>query len=534
MTGTSGASGTSGAGGAGGGSGPAADEGWRRLDPRTVWLTAVLTGGAVCGAAVPATVVLGRDIGFGAALSWVLPVAALLILLSPLTGLLHRRSVRYRITDEFVEVRVDVVLSSGRKLRRERLRTVDVTAGPLHRLFGLAELTAGTGQNGEDNKERVKLAPLNRHEAERLRRSLLNQPEPETAVAGPHLLAAIDWSWLRYAPVSFAAPAIGAVVVGLALRIVGRFDLEESALEYVAGVLGDGGIWPAVLALVAAGLAVGMLGSLVWFVEQWWDYRLEREPGGATLLCRRGLFTTRSVSIEQRRLRGVDVAEPLGSRPFGAARVDAVGTGIRTGDDDKKAAGYGTLLPAAPRETADRVAASVLREEAGPLAVPLRAHPAAARRKRVVWAVTAVPALCLTLTLVGAALPGALPSTMWIAVWTVAVVLSPAAVLLGLDAYRSLGHALSGAYVVIRSGTLTRRTVALQRSGVIGWKIRQSVFQRRAGLISVTALTPAGSGAYTVRDTAEADGIGFAGTAVPGLLDQFLAPSDSRPNRPDS
>lgn len=515
------------------GSDRAALDGWRRLDRRAVRLTAVLTGGAVCGAAVPATVVLGRGIGFGAALSWVLPVAGLLFLLSPLAGVLHRRSVRYRITDEFVEVRFDLVLSSGRKLRRERLRTVDVTANPLHRLFGLAELTAGTGQGGDGDKERVKLTPLDRHEAERLRRSLLNQPEPETAAAGPHRLAAIDWSWLRYAPVSFAAPAIGAVVVGLVLRIVGQLDLEKSAFAYVVGVFGDGRIWPAVLVLVAAGLAVGMLGSLAWFVEQWWDYRLEREPGGATLLCRRGLFTTRSVSIEQRRLRGVDVAEPLGSRPFGAARVEAVGTGIRTADDDKKTASYGTLLPVAPRATADRVAASVLREEAGPLAVPLRAHPPAARRKRVVWAVTAVLALCLMLTLVSAVLPGSLPPGAWIAVWTVAVPLSSAAVLLGLDAYRSLGHALNGANVVIRSGTLTRHTVALRRSGIIGWKIRQSVFQRRAGLISVTALTPAGSGAYTVRDTAEADGIGFAGTAVPGLLDQFLAPSASRPNLSD-
>lgn len=496
----------------------AADD-WRRLDPRTIWLTAVLTGGSACVGAVPLTVVLAREIGLGAALSWVLPVAALLILLSPLAGLLHWRSVRYRVCGEFVEYRVDLVLSSGRKLRRERLRTVDVTAGPLHRLFGLAELTAGTGQGGDDNKERVKLAPLPRHEAERLRLLLLDQDEPDAPRTDSGVLAAIDWSWLRYAPVSFAAPAIGAVVFGLVLNLVDRFDLERPAFEYVTGLFGDGRLWLAVPVLVAAGLAVGMLGSLVWFVEQWWDYRLEGEPSGTTLHCRRGLFTTRSVSIERRRLRGVDLAEPLGSRPFGAARVDAVGTGIRKAEGDKKAVGYSTLLPAAPRGTADQVAAGILREEVSPTAVALRAHPPAARRKRVVWAVAAALTLSLVSLVGGALLTEALPHPAWIAT---GVLLLPAAVLLGLDAYRSLGHALTEAYVVIRSGTLTRHTVALQRSGVIGWKIRQSVFQRRAGLISVTALTAAGAGGYTVRDTAEADGIGFAEAAVPGLLDQFL------------
>lgn len=351
-----------------------ATDDWRRLDRRTIWFTAVLAGGAVCMAAIPLTVLLAREIGVGGALSWVLPVVALLILLSPLAGLLHRRSVRYRVCEEFVEFRVDLVLSSGRRLRRERLRTVDVTASPLHRLFGMAELTAGTGQGGDD-KERVKLAPLPRHEAERLRRLLLGRPEPDAPRTDSTVLAAIDWSWLRYAPVSFAAPAIGAALFGLVLKLVDRFDLEKTAFEYVIGVFGDGRLWLAVPVVSAAVLAVGMLGSLVWFVEQWWDYRLEEEPSGITLHCRRGLFTTRSISIEQRRLRGVDLAEPLGSRPFGAARVDAVGTGIRKAEGDKKAVGYSTLLPAAPRGTADRVAAGILREEASPTAVTLCAHP---------------------------------------------------------------------------------------------------------------------------------------------------------------
>ncbi|MEK8142616.1 PH domain-containing protein [Streptomyces sp. M10(2022)] len=113
------------------------------------------------------------------------------------------------------------------------------------------------------------------------------------------------------------------------------------------------------------------------------------------------------------------------------------------------------------------------------------------------------------------------PVLLWIAA-ACAVVFVPVAVLLALDAYRGLGHTLSGDYLVTRSGTVRRSTAALERAGVIGWTVRQSYFQRRAGLIGVTATTAAGAGAYTVYDADESEGLAFAAGAVPGLLEPFL------------
>ena len=124
----------------------------------------------------------------------------------------------------------------------------------------------------------------------------------------------------------------------------------------------------------------------------------------------------------------------------------------------------------------------------------------------------------LVLAVLGALLT---PVLLWIALGC-AVVCLPLAVALALDAYRSLGHALSGGYLVTRSGTVRRSTAALQRAGVIGWTVKQSCFQRRAGLLSVTATTAAGGGAYTARDTDASEGLAFAAEAVPGLLEPFL------------
>jgi putative membrane protein len=103
-------------------------------------------------------------------------------------------------------------------------------------------------------------------------------------------------------------------------------------------------------------------------------------------------------------------------------------------------------------------------------------------------------------------------------VWLIAL---PLAAWLGVDRYRRLGHALTDRYLVSRTGSLDTRTVALQRDGIIGWRIRRTWFQRRVGLMTVTATTAAGKGGYSVPDIGEADGVALAVEAVPGLVEPF-------------
>jgi putative membrane protein len=207
-------------------------------------------------------------------------------------------------------------------------------------------------------------------------------------------------------------------------------------------------------------------------------------------------------------------------RLAGAARLDAVATGMAAAKADDEKADRRTLLPVAPLGTARRVAADVLREPEFPLgAAGLTGHPVAARGRRLRWALGTVVLLEAVLVLLGLLLTDVLLHIAWIS----ALVLVPVAAVLAVDAYRSLGHGLGERYLVTRSGTVRRATVALQCDGIIGWTFRQSVFQRRAGLVTVVATTAAGAGAYAVPDAGSDDGIALAATTVPGLLTPFLA-----------
>ncbi|UOX89883.1 PH domain-containing protein [Amycolatopsis sp. FBCC-B4732] len=479
---------------------------WRRLDRRTLGVTALVTAGIAVSAGIP--------VAIGTRSLWLVPAAVLFVGLGVLGDYVRWRATRFRCTPERLELEFRFAAHTRKSLPRERIRTADLTANPLHRAFGVAVLTVGTGQHEKSGQSGLTLAPLARADAEALRTELLHRgTATESPGATDGSLASLDPRWIRYAPVSFVAPALGLSAFGALFKVADWFGAGGGLLNWLLDRFGDLPLAASVLLLLVLAVVLGVAGAAGLFAEMWWHYRLDREPGG-TLRVRRGLLTTRSVTLEERRLRGVELVEPLGARLAGAARVDAIATGVKRDDDKSESK---TLLPAAPRAVAVDVAARVLGE---PVAdVPLVAHPRAARGRRLRWALLTALVPVLVLLVLGALLT----DVLLVLGGALAVVALPVAVLLALDAYRGLGHGSRDRYLVLRAGTVRRGTAVLARDGVIGWTVKQSVFQRRRGLATFTATTAAGTGAYSILDADAGEGLEFAAAAVPGILTPFAS-----------
>jgi putative membrane protein len=92
---------------------------------------------------------------------------------------------------------------------------------------------------------------------------------------------------------------------------------------------------------------------------------------------------------------------------------------------------------------------------------------------------------------------------------------------LGVDRYAGLGHAVMPAHLVSRNGSLDRSRVVLAQNGVIGWKVRQSFFQRRAGVATLVATTAAGRQHYDLVDLTADRAYELVGELSPELLAQF-------------
>ncbi|WP_329494837.1 PH domain-containing protein [Kitasatospora herbaricolor] len=505
----------------------ASPEPWRRPHPRGLLLHLGWLAPPLGSLALTALATGGR---IGARAWTTLAVAAGCFAVVTALGAVGWARTRYRVNADSFELRAGVLTRRLRTVPLHRIRTVDLTATVPHRLLRITALRAGTAASQAAGAE-LRLDALGIAEADRLRTALLARTEdrspgqgqgqeaPGAARSGPDPLPVrLDPRWVRYAPLTFWTFGGVLVAAGTAYRILDAAGIEAWRLGFVRRVfaeLGAFALWLTVPAGLLAVLLLGSAGAVVLHLENHWRFRVERVPGG--LRVSRGLLTSRSVTVEQGRLHGVLLREPLLLRAAGGATLRVVAGGLGDRDETRRRS---TLLPPAPRAVALRVAAGALgAEQQTSGAVQLTAHPRAALRRRVVRGLLLV---VLPVSAVLALLGTLLTTVLLHCAWVFGLVAVPVVGLLARDAHRSLGHALHGPHLLARSGTFSRDTLTLERSAVEAWTFTSSPFGRRAGLVTLTAAVAAGEHGYRIPDLAAADAPAFAAAATPGFLEEFL------------
>ncbi|SCX40978.1 putative membrane protein [Klenkia marina] len=452
---------------------------------------------------VPVVLGIGAVRGFSDGPWAVAAVAAAVTAVSLVSAVLGWWRFSYAPGDAAVVVTRGLLSRSVRTVPLDRVRGVEVEAPLLHRALGLVRvrIDAAAGAVSGDDEELV-VDGLPPAEADRLRRHLLVRRAdavPDPAAPPPEEeFARLDDRWLLYAPLVGSYLAVPLAAVGALFRLVDelprrwRPDLDRPDLT-------DTAVVGVVLLAVAVLLVVG---SIVGSALVNWRFRLVRR--GGSLVAVRGLLTRRHTELEVDRIRGCTVTEGMGMRWVRAARATALVTGL--GD----AARRGQLLPLGPRAEAWAVTRRLV-EDPG----PLRAHPPAARRRRVLRA-TAPGAVVLVVGVVLTTILG-----LW---WVLlaGAVLTALGVPLGLGRYAALGHVAGARTFSVRSGWLVREQAVLQRRAVVGWQVRQTFFQRRQGLATVVAAVGAGAGGYQALDVAAADAVPFA-VAASGRWAQTLS-----------
>ncbi|MEV0593604.1 PH domain-containing protein [Nonomuraea cavernae] len=429
----------------------------------------------------------------------------------------------YQIVHDRLEIKRSLISRSVRTIPLERVRGVDVSTPPMHRLLGLAVLKIDTGASG--GEEEGKLDGVTLDEAERLKAVLLRrahatqeQGARTEEAAGPtapaeHTIIGVPRRWLLYGPLSGAYLLTPFALVGGAVGLAFQWGNELGVGRDTAWTVGQW-LWdrPYLLLVAVLLLVVAMpfVGGLMYAVFNW-DFRLKQRDG--YLVAERGLINRRSVSLERRRVRGYEVVDGLVERWAKVARAWAIVTGL--GDSSTR----GQLLPDVPRAVAFQVVADAI----GPYQASLRPHPPVARNRRLFRAV--FPWLVLTAV---AGLAAVFAGTLfWWILMVLALILAGLGVPLGLDRYRSLGHGFDGDRLSVRSGSLRRVQAVVERRAVVGWRIRQTWFQRRAGVFTLIAGVGAGKGGYSAYDVSREQAVNFPTEVTPDWLAPFSEGSDN-------
>jgi putative membrane protein len=399
-------------------------------------------------------------------------------------GLARWFTTSYRIGPSDLQLRTGILQRKVLSLPRNRIRSVSTDARLLHRLLGLTVVRVSTGQEAKAG-EAFALDAVPADHVPQLRAVLLADSlvaDEEQTVETGRILARWQPSWLRYSPLSFTGLATIGAAVGLAYQVGGDAALRDSRVEESGAEIAERfGVALVVVIAVAAVLAASVALSVGRSLLTYGNLQLRRDA--EVLHLKHGLLRVREHTFDMRRLRGGTLREPLLVRLFGGARLDAVMTGV-AGEAEAS-----MLLPPCPKSTAEAVLAELIAQP-DPVRGPLHPHGPAATRRRWVRAMTLPVLAAAALLFVG--------PPVW--AWVACAVLTVCCALLAIDRSRSLGHRVGDGWLVARTGSLQRRRDCIAAPGIIGWTVRQSLMQRRAGVATLVAATAAGVKAYEVID----------------------------------
>ena len=492
---------------------------WQRLSPRMLLVHPVhellrelplLIGGLVLGSTT------GNQ-------SWTVAVLAL----SAVVGVARWFTTSYRIESDpesgQVQLRAGLLNRKVLSVPRNRIRSVQTDARLLHRLMGLAVLRVSTGQgsSGEHGSGGFELNAVRVDQVPRLRAILLAEsPQSGDAPTAEHaasstVVARWQPSWLRYAPLSLSGLLTMAAAAGVVYQSGFVGPLQHSRL--VASGLAAAerlGVAATVAVIAAMVLVASVLLAVLRSLLVYGNLVLLRR--GDVLHLRHGLLRLREHTYDMSRLRGGTLRQPLLVRVFGGARLDAVMTGVHGAGESS------VLLPPCPVSTAEAVLTGLVGgpENAWVVTGPLRGHGRRAAARRWTRAL-GVPLLTGVALAVVTVLIGISAVPAWL--WTAWVAVTAWCALLAADRVSALGHRVDSRWLVMRAGSLERRRDCLATAGIIGWTVRQSPLQRRAGVATLVAATAAGIKRYSLIDVPENQAWAVAAEASPWVADSMWA-----------
>ena len=446
----------------------------RRLHPLTLVFQ---TFDEIRAFAVPA-VLGGAWMGGGHMASMATWLLALLLVPSVLAAIAEYLAFGFRVEGTDLVLDYGVLRRHHRVIPLSRVQSVELRQSTVQRLLGVAELKLDTAAG---DAAEAALAVLGAAEATTLRAELLSRgavAEPSGPDEKAHGLARLSAGDLVLnGATSNHAGVIAALLVGAAELAYQLGLLRWPGIDVRGWLFDRPGIeflLPAMTA-AAAVLLVAWTFSVMGALLVYHGFTLEHT--GEELLKRYGAMVRRESSIPLERVQAVKVRESFLRRRFGLAALEIETAGPSRGRGGRRAAE--AYLPLARTREIPRLVGAVF-TGLDYSALQFRpVHPYARRRAFVLYV---------------AALLGVSVSLAYFSSWEW-LWLSSLVPLIWIAAHlhvRHRGYAVAQGYVALRSGFLDRTTWVIPERRVQTAHLRETIFQRRLGIGTLSVDTAAG------------------------------------------
>lgn len=392
-------------------------------------------------------------------------------------GILSWMFYTYRIEEDELRIEYGIFVKKKLYIPRHRIQVIDVTAGPIQRLFGLVSLKV---QTAGESKPEGEISAVTREVAEQVREELMPEETTEPlaeAIDSPSSVQKnniLSSRRISRGHLLIAASTSGSF--GVVLSILGTIFAQadhvfsESEVEAFVEQAAQSGtqvlIYAAIIMVILAWL-LALLGTLIRFA----GFTINKKKD--ELVIQRGLFERKTMTIPYKRIQAVRIVEGILRQPFGYATlyVESAGYGDEGGQST-------VLFPLIHRSKISEFIEEMVPEYYDSPEL-LKPPPRAITRYMIK---TALPVLIIAGILTLAATQGyyalflALPALLW-----------------GILRFRDARIGTTDNTLLMRFRRLARTTAIIKKYRIQSADSTSSFIQRRRDLISVSTTIASGS-----------------------------------------
>ncbi|TRM13206.1 PH domain-containing protein [Lentibacillus cibarius] len=388
-----------------------------------------------------------------------------------ITSILTWYRYTYRVEDDELRIEYGVFIRKKRYISKNRIQSIDLTSGVIHRIFGLTKVqieTAGTGTGAEASLSAVKMA-----EGEALREELktggAQQADDMDTVDDPPEQTNPSQT-ISFKRLFIAGTTSGSVGVILALAVAGFSELEEfipnsfydNTIEWVIGL----GIVILIVMAIGALILLWLLGIAGTIIKNG-NFTITKNHD--ELFITRGLLEKKQLTIPLKRIQAVGIQESIIRQPLGFVTVYAEVAG---GSMDKGEDFSSTLFPIMKREEVEPFLETFLPDYAG-IQQELTPLP---KRARMFYIFRASIIFLILTAVVGFWNP----SFIWMP-----LVLLVGSMILGVMRHRDGGFHQHGEQLTIRHRSFSRNTIMMYHKRIQAFEKKQHKIQSQQQLATM-------------------------------------------------
>ncbi|MCC5803992.1 PH domain-containing protein [Rossellomorea vietnamensis] len=421
---------------------------------------------------------------------------ALVLVIVLVFGIIKWLRFTYRLESGELRIEYGLFVKKKRYIPIERIQSLNFSEGILHRPFGLVKVKVETAGSSSSRESEAELTAISKEEALDLEQMIYREKKGESMTEDSSLeQAAIQEDepfftlgqkdiWVLAA----TSGGVGVIISGVALFLSQFNELipYKAVYEEVAVFIKSGVFIVALTAFL--GLVLAWFLSIVWTFIIYGDFKIRIVD--EHIVMTRGLLEKKQVTVPLNRVQGIRVVENPIRQLIGYCTVHIENAGGSVLEKDSTSI---KLFPIIKKEQVPELLNGLFPEYI--IQDDFSGLPVSAMRRYVfrqsVWVLVPAAAACYFFW----------PYGLW-----AALLILPFGVL-GYYQYRAGGFRIDGGQLSLRYRGVLKNTMYMKKNRIQSLDTKESWFQERKGLGSLTTTVKSGAAGYAsqVRDLKKED-----------------------------